>query len=325
MLVMSYTAIIPRSRLASLVATGSEGIAVQPFHAFERWLEKLSPHTRRAYASDLKDLAVRCDLTERQLVERFVAIGPVGSNFLLDTWLAELSNEGLRTATRARRLSSVRALLRFLRQVGLINWTVEIRTERVEHQDMRGPNADDWQHLLMQIGLMSDLWMQARTQALVALLGVCGLRVGEALGISFPEDYLDDRIRILGKGHSAPEWIRLPVSVCDHLRKWIAWRGSKPGALFVAKAKNDRMTPMAHSSVYRQLMRLGHKISDHCTVRPHGLRHRAITAALDATGGDVRRVMRFSRHKSITTVLRYDDERDHERIAANVAELVAKT
>jgi integrase/recombinase XerC len=320
---MPEPVVIARSRLASLVATGTEGVTIQPLQAFERWLERLSPHTKRAYSSDINDLAIRCDLTERQLIERLVATGPAGTNFILDTWLAELATEGLKTATRARRLSSVRALLRFLRQVGVINWTVEIRMERVEHQDMRGPNGEDWQRLLRQIDLMTDLWMRARTKAIVALLGICGLRVGEALGVSLPMDYQGERLRVLGKGHSAPEWIHLPAPVRNHIDEWIFWRGSKPGALFVAKATEASMSPLVHSSVYRQLLRLGHKISDHRSIRPHGLRHRAITAALDATGGDVRRVMRFSRHKSITTVLRYDDEREHERIASNVAELVA--
>ena len=43
-------------------------------------------------------------------------------------------------------------------------------------------------------------------------------------------------------------------------------------------------------------------------MRPHGLRHTAVTTALDATNGDVRSVRRFSRHADIGTVLIYDDE-----------------
>ena len=45
------------------------------------------------------------------------------------------------------------------------------------------------------------------------------------------------------------------------------------------------------------------------TVRPHGLRHAAITEALDRTNGNPREVMKFSRHKSIATVMVYDDQR----------------
>jgi integrase/recombinase XerC len=45
-------------------------------------------------------------------------------------------------------------------------------------------------------------------------------------------------------------------------------------------------------------------------VRPHGLRHASITRALDLTNGDIRRVMRFSRHRDPKTVMRYDDCRN---------------
>jgi integrase len=42
--------------------------------------------------------------------------------------------------------------------------------------------------------------------------------------------------------------------------------------------------------------------------RPHGLRHAAITEALDR-GRDVRDVAKFSRHKDVRTLLIYDDSR----------------
>ena len=55
--------------------------------------------------------------------------------------------------------------------------------------------------------------------------------------------------------------------------------------------------------------------------RPHGLRHAAITAALDATNGDVRRVQRFSRHADARTLLIYDDARSD--MGGEIAALIA--
>jgi len=43
--------------------------------------------------------------------------------------------------------------------------------------------------------------------------------------------------------------------------------------------------------------------------RPHGLRHSAITAALEATNGNIDEVMRFSRHKDPKVLMTYDDNR----------------
>ena len=57
------------------------------------------------------------------------------------------------------------------------------------------------------------------------------------------------------------------------------------------------------------------------TVRPHGLRHLAITSALDLTHGDVRAVQKFSRHKDMRVLNLYDDNR--QDLAGDVARLVA--
>ena len=83
-----------------------------------------------------------------------------------------------------------------------------------------------------------------------------------------------------------------------------------------AQAAVRRLTDGA---VYRVVRRLGERAG--LRARPHGLRHAAITEALDRTGGDVRRVAQFSRHRSIQTVLRYDDAR--RDAAGDVARLVA--
>jgi integrase/recombinase XerC len=60
--------------------------------------------------------------------------------------------------------------------------------------------------------------------------------------------------------------------------------------------------------------------------RPHGLRHAAVTAALDAFDGDYRKVKVFSRHKSLDIVQRYDDNRaDHGgQVAAVLSAIVAE-
>jgi integrase/recombinase XerC len=44
-------------------------------------------------------------------------------------------------------------------------------------------------------------------------------------------------------------------------------------------------------------------------VSPHGIRHSAITAFLDASGGDVRSAQSLSRHKDPRTLMIYDDNR----------------
>ena len=66
-------------------------------------------------------------------------------------------------------------------------------------------------------------------------MGVCGLRVGEVLGIAVPEDVQNGRLKITGKGHSAAEWIVMPPLVATAVSTWLVWRGPRKGALFIAK------------------------------------------------------------------------------------------
>lgn len=42
---------------------------------------------------------------------------------------------------------------------------------------------------------------------------------------------------------------------------------------------------------------------------PHRVRHSSITAALDATNGDVRTVQQLSGHADLNVIRRYDDNR----------------
>lgn len=76
---------------------------------------------------------------------------------------------------------------------------------------------------------------------------------------------------------------------------------------------------MTGDGVYLVIRQIGEKAGVH--VRPHGLRHSGITAGLDATNGNVRAGQKFSRHKDVKTVMRYDDNR--EDLGGSVARAVA--
>jgi integrase/recombinase XerC len=50
---------------------------------------------------------------------------------------------------------------------------------------------------------------------------------------------------------------------------------------------------------------------------PHRVRHSAITAYLDASGGDVRSAQGLSRHANLNTLTRYDDNRHRYQAKAS--------
>lgn len=77
-----------------------------------------------------------------------------------------------------------------------------------------------------------------------------------------------------------------------------------------------RLSPIGLYGVVRDL---GRKVG--LKVWPHGLRHTAITEALDLTGGNVRAVQRFSRHRDVRILERNDDNR--RDLGGEVAKQVA--
>jgi integrase/recombinase XerC len=98
------------------------------------------------------------------------------------------------------------------------------------------------------------------------------------------------------------------------LAAWTQARGREPGPLFLnfdRARKGDRLTGCSINRIVK-----GHGLG-----HAHGLRHGGITEALDLTGGNVRAVQRFSRHRDVRVLNLYDDNRAD--LAGEVARLVA--
>ncbi len=79
--------------------------------------------------------------------------------------------------------------------------------------------------------------------------------------------------------------------------------GLETGPLFINMDRASKRGRLTATSVWRITTKYG------LGVTPHGLRHTAITQALDITGGDIRAVQCFSRHKDPRTLILYDDNR----------------
>ena len=156
--------------------------------------------------------------------------------------------------------------------------------------------------------------------ALLRLLHDLGLRRGEAVRLDVEDlDLAGDRLFILGKARSQKEPVTLPAPTKAALEAWLAVRGSAPGPVFVNFDRASKGGRLTGSAVYFIVGSLGTEAG--LTVRPHGLRHLAITSALDLTKGDMRAVQKFSRHKDVRVLNAYDDNR--QDLAGDVARHVA--
>ena len=128
------------------------------------------------------------------------------------------------------------------------------------------------------------------------------------------------RVAVRGKGRSQAEPLTLPEPTKAALLAWLRVRGRRDGPLFTnfdrAGKGAGRLTGAAVCYIVKTL-----GVDAGVIVRPHGLRHLAITSALDATRGDVRAVQRFSRHRDLRVLSFYDDNR--RDLGGDVARLVA--
>jgi integrase/recombinase XerC len=152
-----------------------------------------------------------------------------------------------------------------------------------------------------------------------------GLRRGEAVGLDVADlDVPGGRLSLIGKHRTQAEWLTVPDPTLAALGDWLRVRGPAAGPVFVRLDVGTAGLRRLSGESVRQIVRaLAGRAGLARPVRPHGLRHAAITQALDLTNGNVRAVSRYSRHKDVRVLSRYDDNRSD--LAGAIATLVAET
>jgi integrase/recombinase XerC len=266
--------------------------------------------TLKTYSQGLSDFAHFIGAVDvNDAAQRLLSLDHGEANHVVLNYRADLVARDLAANTVNARLAAIRSLVKLARTLGLIGWSIDIVNVKAKaYRDTTGPGHAGYRRLVAE--LERDAKPKAvRDLAIVRLLFDRALRRGEVVGLDLEHVDLErGRIAVQGKGASEREWLTIAEPTKGALTAWTELRGQHPGALFTnldrAKKGNGRMTGEAIRAL---LARLGERTGQH--VRPHGLRHAGITRALDVSGGDVRKVQKFSRHASPTTVLVYDDNR----------------
>jgi integrase/recombinase XerC len=138
--------------------------------------------------------------------------------------------------------------------------------------------------------------------ALLTLLYGCGLRLGEALGLTRGEAPRGDALRVTGKGNKQRIVPVLPLvreAIDDYLAD-CPWRLAPGAPLFVGA----RGGPLNPGVVQRQMRRLRAMLGLPETATPHALRHSFATHLL-GSGGDLRSIQELLGHASLSTTQRY--------------------
>ncbi len=288
------------------------------------FLSGRSECTRRAYGQDLEDFGRFLGVDKVSEAAHFLlSRGHGNANALALAWKASLQERRLQAATINRRLAALRSLVQLARTLGIVPWALEVRNVRAEsYRDTRGPGRSGVRLLLDEVERRGDK-KAIRDRAALRLLYDLGLRRSEVVGLDVDDLDLDaGTISVLGKGRTQKASLTLPGPTKEAIRQWLEARGTEPGALFTNLDRARKGCRLTGTSLYRIVRRLGEQVG--LKVRPHGLRHTAITEACklaQAKGMGLEEVLDFSRHRDVKVLMVY---RDRERdVQGQLAALVA--
>lgn len=280
--------------------------------------DKRSENTRRAYRCDLNDFFTTRTGSEAtpEQVQEFLNLSRGQANRVVLEYKADLLERGLAEATVNRRLAALRSLVSYAKVLGAVDWELDVPGEPVTtYRDTRGVTPADIRAILSGCNLAT--LKGKRDYALLRLLWDNALRRGEIVKLNVGDfDAQARRLAILGKGKGTQkQWIDLSERTVQALFNWLQARREAYGdmnptdAFFVAVDNATGGARLSTTGVYNLVRDYSAEAGIDRTMSPHRIRHSSITAALEATNGNVVAVQRLSRHAKVETVMVYEDNR----------------
>jgi integrase/recombinase XerC len=275
------------------------------------WLAtKRSPHTRRVYYRDIENFLGNQD---GMTAGNFLTLDRHQAYELVTRYKGEMIGAGLTPATINRRLSAIKSLVSHAYRCGHCEFMLEaVQSEKLTaYRDTTGVDPDTFKRVLGAIdrGTLKG----ARDYALLVLLWSNALRRSEVAAANVGDfDPEGGTLRIFGKGKgNQSETVSLGKGTARAIADWLAARGeSDPAAaLFCSVNPGYRDGRLSTQGIYNVVRERCRDAGISKVMSPHRVRHSSITAALDATGGDVRKVQKLSRHANLNTLMIYDDNR----------------
>jgi integrase/recombinase XerD len=277
-------------------------IVAEQANTLENWIEQFltdlqnanrSPHTCRAYATDLHRLAAFYDGEPAAISVNTLR------NFLQ-------SFAHLKPASRARKQAALNSFFTWAYRHDLVPANPMIKIEPVQRpaRKIRALPRAEIEKILAAIPAT-----QPRDRLLFRLLFETGLRVSEALAL-YVEDLdlmLDDEhITVQGKGGKQRTVLLDDPKLVAQLRAYLKRTGYKHGPLFRAQ-KNGRGGPLCYQSVQQRWQNYCEAAGVNCTL--HQLRHSHATELVN-DGVSLATIRKRLGHKNIQTTLHYAEQSD---------------
>lgn len=281
------------SRLKPLIGVFVEALASEKGY---------SPHTCRAYASDLTEFADFALSADH-------GAGDV-DNLTIRAYLAFLHRKENKKSSIARKLSALRSFFGFLVKHGHIgaNPAEQVATPKQDKPIPEYLPVDEMFRLLDSLAAdpAADQTLGLRNRAMFETLYSTGIRVSELTGLNIGDvDEKAGLVRVMGKGQRQ----RIVAIGAKALAAIAAYRrrlhlegvaGADQAPLFLNKNRGRITTRSVARLLKLALVKSGSALS----ASPHSLRHSFATHMLDS-GADLRLVQELLGHKSLSTTQKY--------------------
>lgn len=222
------------------------------------------------------------------------------------------ADKSVAPASRNRRLATLRVLVKWAAQAGLLDYdpTISIKRQPVELSprdrtigEMQSLNAAVSAGAHLKCQSRGHTWLGLRDRVMWILFNGAGLRISEVVGLDVADlDFASNRITVLGKGgKKAP--VDVSGEMMTELSEWLRTRGVESTAV-VTDRDGRRIT---REQAWRRIKMIASAagISD---LKPHDLRHTYAYALADkfkdqglpefAIKNGVRRQMRHADEKT---------------------------
>lgn len=293
-----------------LPATNDVKNAVSEWLAHLAGVKRASAHTLTSYAHDIEGFFsfLGQHLGGRVSMKQLAALETRDFR----AWLATRAGE-FEPSSTARALSSVKNFFRRLEKDGKVeNAAVfHLRGPRLKKSLPKALATEQTQTALTAIeGLQEEVWVGKRDLALLVLIYGCGLRISEALSLTYAMRPSDGGLIIRGKGNKERMLPVLPVvreAIDDYLAHCPhSFTANTPLFLGVRGKKLDAAIFQKQLRTLRAAMGLPESTT------PHAFRHSFATHLLSG-GGDLRSIQELLGHASLSTTQRYTHV-DRERL-----------
>ncbi len=274
--------------------------AVDAFLEQLRSVRKASSHTVRAYARDLADFVA---FMEAEGVAGWQEV----TTLHLRRFLNWLFAQGYERRSIARKLSSVRSLLRFLAQTGQIpvNPALDLRQPKQLQKLPQVLEVAEVERLLEAPNVTTPRGL--RDRALLELLYATGLRVSEVASLRLSDiDFAEQLVRVRGKG-AKERFVLLHEEALFWLHRYLT--EGRPHLLRRAKQITDAVfvsqkgTPLTARQIHRLVAQYARKVLGRA-ISPHVLRHSFATHLLEG-GADLRVIQELLGHASLAATQIY--------------------